>query len=231
MKNLRKMMAWALLLIFPLNTYTQNTERRDAGDFHSISVTGKIRVELYPSGERFIEVIAGGTEAVNVITEIREKELAIRLKPNTPKEADIKVKVYFTGVDMLSVQAKGLIVCPDTLRAESMIFNARSGGKMELWMNLGSLEATVTQGGILVFSGQVEDQEISVASGATYSAFRLEAHETRVKAVTGGKAKVTASEAIHANANTGGYIGYRGDPGKTSVKTSLGGEIVHEGTR
>ena len=110
---------------------------------------------------------------------------------------------------------------------ESVEVLSKAGGKMELKLKLTSLEAVVKQGGILVFSGEVEKQTIEVLTGGTYSGYELEARDSYVKAVSGGKAKVVANRIIDATANSKAFIGYTGDPVSSFIKTNLGGEIAH----
>ena len=220
-------MSVLLLAFTPFILRAESHVTRDPGDFVALAVAGKIRIELYHSGRNSLEIETTGTTPDNVLIENDDQKLTIRLKTNTPKEARIKVKVYYTSLQELDVQARGLITSPEILKGEEMDFEAKSGGKMELDLYLNKLSAEVSQGAILVFSGKVEKQTIAVNTGGTYSSFPLEARDTYVKAATGGKAKVTARRVIDANANIKGYIGYQGEPVSKLEKTSLGGEIVH----
>ncbi len=218
-----------LLVLAPFSLRAADPENRDPGSFVALSVSGRIRVELYHSASPLLEIETTGTSSENVLTENDGRELSIRLKTNTPKDARVKVKVFYTQLEDLEVQAHALITSPETIRGESMNFEGRSGGKMELNLDLTSLMAEVGQGAILVFSGKTEKQTIAASTGGTYSSFPLEALDTYVKATSGGKAKVVAQRTIDATASVKGYIGYRGEPGNKHEKTSLGGEIVHAG--
>ncbi len=214
----------ALLLAGGLLT-AQKPVTRDLGTFSSVGASGNVRVELYKSDTTGIVIEATGTDPGNVITENNGKKLSIRLKNGTPKEAEIRVLVYFTRLESLTVGTQALITSADVLKGDNMEFKAGTGGKMELELDLASLDADVRQGALLVFRGTVEKQTVSVNTGGTYSGYELEARDTYVKAVAGGKAKVTASRTIDANANAKGFIGYTGDPANRNIQTSLGGEI------
>ena len=226
MKTQVKIFLTALLFI-TTNIKAQDSQIRKTGEFSSFTVIGNIRVEIYQAESPSLELFIKGAPVDDVITENKEGDLSIRLKTSTPSDAEVKVKLFFTDLEKLNVQAQALVVSPDTLRAKSMVFESRAGGKMELMLRINSIEADVRQGGILVFYGEVDDQNINVSSGGTYSGFDLKAKKTKVTALAGGKAKVTALESIDATANAKGYVGYKGEPARTSVKSSLGGEIVH----
>ena len=209
-----------------LNIRAQEAYTRETGNFSTLSVTGNIRVEIYPSDSPSLEFTVKGASPEDVITEKKDKELSIRLKSNASKDAVIKVKLFYTELEKISVQSRALVVSPDTLRADAVVFDARLGGKTELKLKVNTLEAIVRQGGLLVFYGEVDTQTISVASGGTYSAYELEAQETSVRAATGGNAKVVARRMIDADASAKAWIGYKGDPESKKLNTSIGGEIA-----
>ena len=213
------------LSFLSLVVFSQESETRDIKDFNSIQVIGKIRCEIYPSNSEKVEIISKGSELSNVLTEKEGRVLNIRLKTNTPADADIKVKVYHKTIESLFSQAQALIINKDTLVSENVNFVAKVGGKMELNIKLESLSAEVKQGGILVFSGEVLRQDISVSTSGTYSAYRLSAEESYVKALSGGKAKIIANQVLEAVANAKGYVGYKGNPNKINITTKLGGEV------
>ncbi len=226
MTMIRSFLFFSLLLLdFSLSA--QETAERNTGSFTALSVIGNLRVELYKSDTSRILIEAAGTLPENVVTEMDGNELTIRLKTNTPKDATIRVLVYYKKLESLTVQSHGLITGPEVITGDNVDFEARSGGKMELKLDLTSLNASVIQGAILVFSGNVEKQTISVNTGATYSGYELEARDTYVKASLGGKAKVVAHRIIDATSNFKGYIGYKGEPVSTYIKTNMGGEIAN----
>ncbi len=225
MKAIFKAVIVISILIIGNISFAQETVNRKIDGFTGISLTGSIRLELYKSENPGIEITLKDLPAENVITEVKNEKLNIRLNTGSNKNAVIKVKVFYTILENLSVSSSGLIVSPEVIMGKNIHFVARSGGKMELELNLEELKAEVDLGAILVFKGEVKRQEINVSTGATYSAFLLKAEDSYVKAGSGGKAKVKASRIIEANSNSGGYIAYIGDPVSEFNKTTLGGEI------
>lgn len=199
---------------------------RNLGDFAGLSVIGGIKAELYKSDRPYVEVYMKNASADQIITEVKSGVLSLRLKTNTPKEAEILVKVFYSSLDQINAQAQCLITSTETLTGKNMSFDAKSGGEIDLIVELTGITAKVTQGAIMVFEGTVEKQEITVNTGGTYSAYELESRDTYVTASSGGKAKVTANRIIDATANAKGWIGYKGSPVSTYIKTNLGGEIA-----
>ena len=226
MKNILKTVIVITVLIISQTGYAQETFIRKIDSFKGIILSGNIRVELYKSDSSGLEITLKDLPRENLITEVEDNKLSIRLKAKSNKTAVVKVKVYYTSLEDLTVSSNSLITSPEVIAGKSINFIARSGGKMELELKLEELKAQVEFGAILVFKGEVKRQEIAVNSGSTYSAFKLEAEDSYVRAGSGGKAKVKASRIIEANASAGGYIAYIGDPVSDFTKTSLGGEVM-----
>ncbi|HYW94700.1 MAG TPA: head GIN domain-containing protein [Bacteroidales bacterium] len=227
MRSIKRIVLLTALVSLPVFLSAQEPVKRDPGNFKGLSVIGNIRVELYKSDTSQLVIETMGTSPENVITENDGGNLSLRLKTNTQKDARVKIRVYYSHLDQLDVQAQALITSPEVIEGDTIAFTAKSGGKMELKLGLKTLSAEVRQGAILVFTGNVEKQTIEVNSGATYSAYELEARDTYVKAASGGKAKVVARRIIDATATLKGFIGYKGEPVSIYVKTNLGGEIVN----
>ncbi len=214
-----------LLTFFSSSILAQNTITRELGFFNALEVTGNIRVEIYKSEKPYVEIIAERTSPDNILTEIKGRTLSIRLKTNTEKEARIRILVYYTSLESLKANAQSLITSNETLTGKTMSFEAKFGGEMELILDLDNLDALAKQGSLLVFSGVVEKQDVNVNTGATYSAYELDAQDTYVKALSGGKAKVTANRIIDATSNLGGFVGYKGNPKSRFINSKIGGEI------
>ncbi len=225
MKTARKLFISAIIIITAIAVSAQDSAVVSLPAFTGISAVGKMRVELYHSDLNSALIKVVNTAPGNVITEVKDSCLSIRLKTDTDKSAVILVKVYYKELKELTVAANTLLVSPETILSPEMSFIARSGAKMELDLDITDLKAEVKQGAILVFTGKVKKQDVAVNTGATYSAYRLKAEDTYVTATTGSKAKVSASRIINADSNTKSYIGYIGTPVSVLVKTNLGGEI------
>jgi hypothetical protein len=225
MKALLKTGIVLSLLMIGNISFAQETFNRKVDGFSGISLSGNIRVELYKADASRLEITVKDLPADNLITEVKNGKLSIRLKTGSNKNAVVKVKVYYSVLENLTVYLSGLITSPEVITGKRIDFIAHSGGKMELELKLEELKADVDLGAILVFKGEVTKQQISVITGGTYSAFQLKAQDSKVKAGTGGKAKVKASRIMDAISNSGGYIAYIGDPATETIKTSLGGEI------
>jgi hypothetical protein len=226
MKAFKLSFVFLFLSAITILSSAQETISRSLPGFHGINAIGKMRIELYKSDTSRVELLVSNVPATNVITEVTDSTLNIRLKTDTNKTAVIKLKVYFSSLTDILVAANTLLVSPETIKAGKMNFIARSGAKMELDLEITNIQAEVKQGAILVFTGKTNRQDVSVNTGATYSAYKLQAQDSYVTANSGSKAKVCAARIIDATSNTKSYIGYIGIPVSVFMKTNLGGEVA-----
>jgi hypothetical protein len=226
MTSLKHSLLGFSLTLITLVSGAQETITRSLPSFHGLSVTGKMRVELYKSDTSRLELSVSNAPAENLISEVNDSILSIRLKNDTNKSAIFKVLVYYSSLTEITVASNTLLLSPETITAENISVTARSGAKMELDLDIKNIEADVKQGGILVFTGKTNRQKISVNTGATYSAYKLLAEDTYVTANAGSKAKVCAARIIDATSNTKSYVGYIGVPVSVYIKTNFGGVIA-----
>ena len=205
--------------------FAQESITRNLNEFYSLDVMGNIRVEIYPSDQNRAELFLQNITPDKVITDINDLNLSIRLRTDTPKDTRITVKLYYNTLHKITVNSNAHVISDIPLKGEEVEFNAKSGGMIDLELELTSLTAKINKGASISFSGSVNKQHVKVSTGATYTAYTLEASDSYVKAISGGTAKVTASRIIDAKAIFKGIIGYKGSPVSTYIKTSFGGEI------
>ncbi|MFZ5939146.1 MAG: head GIN domain-containing protein [Bacteroidota bacterium] len=204
----------------------QNRETRETEPFEKLVVTGKIKVELVVSSSNQLSVTVRDGSPDRVITEVVKGELRIRLKPELGSDPEIAVKVPCSSLYELEAAAGATITSRDVLKEKELIFRILSVGKIELNVEAESIDGTVTQGGDLILYGKTDILTVNANTGGNFLGYELEANDTYVKAGSGAQAKVVARRIIDATANSKGYIGYKGEPVSTYVKTSLGGEIA-----
>jgi len=66
-----------------------------------------------------------------------------------------------------------------------------------------------------------------VSISGTLSAFNLKSEKIKVKASSGGKAKVYTTEELDAEASSNGYISYKGNPSKINRIVNSGGIVTN----
>jgi len=226
MKRYFSLMIIMVLGLFSISTAQENV-KRETGAFQTISEKGEIRLELYAADREYMEIPGDQSNAENVKTELKDGILEIELDNKPENSRKIKIRLYYSNIEEINASSRCLVVSADTIESTELKLEARSGAKMELKIRTENLDASATQGGLLVLYGKTTQQEVSVASGASYAAFGLESDECYISVATGGNAKIMASKKLDARATAKGYISYKGDPDRVLKDAKLGGEIVN----
>lgn len=226
MKTVSHLILSIAFLVLTLSANAQNRITIGLDDFTSVSVSGRIDVELIPSDSKEVSITSKIGQPEEVHVEVKEGELKIRIRPKFDKNDVISVKLPYTKLTKISALAGAVINSARDLEVDDLELNAASGGKIELSVKTKSITAKVTQVSDIILYGKTETQNVIVNTGGNYLAYDMECEDTYIKVTAGSQGKVTASRIIEATANSKGFIGYVGDPVSTYVKTSLGGEIA-----
>lgn len=226
MKNSISIFCLIILITFAIPLYGQNRLTADLQEFSALSVSGGINVELIPSERHEMSITARNGQPEEVRYEIKNGELSIKVRPDFNQDDEVKVKLPYTGLVRIEATSGSVINSRYDLKGMDLELRAASGGKIELTVEVNSIEAEVTQFADIIVYGKARTQNVSAGTGGNYLAYDLVCDDTFVKATSGAQAKVVARRNIDATAASRGFIGYIGDPSGTYTKTSLGGEIA-----
>jgi hypothetical protein len=186
-----------LTTIFSLS-YGQNRISVNIEEFSSLSVSGRIDLELIPSESKEISITSlnGNPDDVNI--EFKNGNLKIWIRPAITKDDEINIKLPYKKLSQIEAAAGALINSARDLESEILDLKASSGGKIELSIQSNELTAKVTQVSDIVLYGNVVSQKVTVNTGGNYLAYDLKAQDTYIKVSSGSQGKVTASRIIEA---------------------------------
>lgn len=224
MKNM--IIAGILIAGISFYGYAQKTEARAAESFDKIDVFGKVVVDLMKGDKEKVIIESQEVDPGKVITKVTNKTLKISMAEDIFAAAK-SVRVIVTYVQLYEVRSKGGadVRSEVPLKADRIVYEASTGGNIYVDVDVKNLEASIGQGSLIYISGKADSQLITANSGGIYSGYGVECKETEVKVSTKAKAKVYAGEILNAQATTGGWIGFQGNPKQKIIKTSLGGKI------
>jgi hypothetical protein len=214
----------ALLLSFV--TVAQTAIERKLEPFNKVIAGDKIIVQLLKSDHESALVKVQGIDASKVKTEVSGGTLTLSIygEPFTKKK--VMVTVNYRNINSITVNNGSEVSTGNLFKTDTLKVDLKSGGVFYLDADIGCLIAKVIEGGLLSAEGYATSQEVTVASLATLSAFDLESDIIKIKATTGGKAKINVSEELDAEASSNGYIAYKGSPSKLKQTANSGGSIV-----
>jgi hypothetical protein len=153
--------------------------------------------------------------------------LKIRKLSGTKYDKNPSIKVIYSKLAVIEGFSKANISTKNLIKDDSVKVVLKSGATFYGSFDIKYLETDIIEGCLFKAEGYATIQKINVATKATFAGFGLEGVEADVKASTGGKAKVNVEKKLAANATSGGFINYKGDPA-VFEKVTLGGKIVHD---
>jgi len=196
--------------------------------FHSIIVSSEIKAELVLSREESIEIQFDQANTEDLIAEVKDSVLTLRMRTGRYKDSDLKVRInYRTDPRMLEANGRAQIWSEEDMYLDgSLTVKLFNGGEMRFRLYCDSLDATVSQGAVIYLEGETRALNVKANTNATFSGYEFESETAVVTAGSTGKAKVSVSRYLNARATAKGFIGYVGEPEKVDEETSMMGEIV-----
>jgi len=214
------------LAIPQLLSQDKATAVRSVESFHAINVSSGIDAELILSKEQKVEIELQGAETGQMITEVVDGILKIRMKTGSYKDASLKLKIYFDELDAIEATGRAAVWSFEDIFTDRMDIRLYNGGAVRLGMYCDTLTVNISQGSILTLKGEGIASDIKVNTNGTFNGYEFACEDVNVSASSTGKAKVSASNSLVATASTGGFVGYVGNPKKVDRKVSLKGEIL-----
>lgn len=220
------MMAGLLIAGISFCGQAQKTEARSAEPFDKIDVFGKVVVDLIKGDKEKVIVESQEIDPGKVSTKVTNKTLKISMAEDIFAAAK-SVRIIVTYVQLYEIHSRGGadVRSEVPLKADRVVYEASTGGNIYVDVDVKNLEASIGQGSLIYISGKADSQLVTANSGGIYSGYGVDCKETEVKVSTKAKAKVYAGEVLNAQAATGGWIGFQGNPKQKIIKTSLGGKV------
>ncbi len=223
----KSLFLFTALLIASVNMgFAQITEKRDLPEFHSLNVSSGIDAELVLSEKEGIYLEIENANPLNLVSEVKNGVLNVKMKTGSDKKSVLKVKIYFKDLKEIESTARASVWSEEDIYLEDLSIRLFNGGATRLRLYCDDLDINISQGSILTLKGEGKFQEVKVNTKATYSGYEFKSEKAVVNSSSYGMAKVNVSKYLEANASSGGFIGFVGNPARVERKTSLGGEVI-----
>lgn len=196
--------------------------------FHSIVVSSEIVAEIFPSDKESIIASFKNAEEKDLVIEVVDSVLKVRMKTGNYKSASLKVRIgYITIPQYLEASGRAQIWSAGEIHQDrNLKVKVNNGGEIRLTLFCDSLSASLTQGSLIHLKGKTRALQVKSVTNATFSGYEFASETADVQVNSTGKAKVSVSEYLNAVAASKGFIGYIGEPEKVDEKTSMKGEIL-----
>ncbi|MBV6427255.1 MAG: hypothetical protein KIPDCIKN_01771 [Haliscomenobacter sp.] len=222
---MKKVILIAALLGFFLHPlWSQKTFQVET--FDALLVSGNIQVILEPGEKEKVVLYIDGIPEDEITVKVSQGTLRlISLNSFLYKNEVIKAYVTYNKLREIRANAGSSVSCDTELQGDQLEARAGSGAQLRLKVKANALEASAMEGGQLYLDGASENLDCTAATGGQFFGAGLTSKRVYVRANTGGRAEVHATEHLEVSANTGGEIIYHGDPQTKYVKSILGGEV------
>lgn len=189
----------------------QEERRFEVEDFDRIDVSAGVMVlaELGEAKSVLVKTAEGDFSDFRI--EVRNGELQLsreynRLRWHT-KKAGKNYKVVVTNPTLRALEASsGSHARISRIDAERFIVDLSSGAHAEL-------------------EGRCQECAVDISSGAHLKAKELECATARIDVSSGGHGELSATNAVMADASSGGHVTVHGSPQRVSIDKSSGGRI------
>jgi len=215
----------SVFLFSAVNAVSQNTVTRTLDHFTGIEVKNGILVQLVKAEKEYADIKVQEIETSDVITGISNGMLVIRYQATSFTKAKVMVKLYYKELVSVSASGQSEVTSTSLMKQDSLYVDLETGAKAYLDLDVKFLKSRVSEGAVISADGYAVSQDAYATTGATLSLFELESDDITVKVTTNGKAKLYVEKNLTADASTGGYISYKGNPAVKNFKTSIGGKI------
>jgi hypothetical protein len=198
--------------------------------FDEINVAGNVHVYLEPGDKEKLVLYIEGIPEKEVHVKVVQGALRISVLNSFVYKNEI-IKAYVTYKQLRNIRsgAGASIECKSVIAGDKLDIRVSSGGTLVLEIKANALDANASEGGELNLSGTVESMNVGVSTGGQCRCSKLEAKRAFVRAGTGGRADVTATDLLETSANLGGEIHYSVEPKEKRVKSFLGGNVQQGG--
>jgi len=213
-------------LLFVSGSFAQQvSETRTIAPFTELVVGDRIVVRLVKSNKESIGIQTQGVDASAVRTEVTGNVLTISVYGASFTRKKVIVTLGYVQLSSISVTGGADVTTTSLMKTNTLTVDLKSGGMLYLDADIEYLTGKLTEGAILSADGYATSVDITVSTSATYSAFELETENCKIKATSGGKAKINVTNELNAEASSRGYISYKGNPSKINQNATSGGTI------
>jgi hypothetical protein len=218
----------SVFFLSPLYSQEKNsnkhTQIRKVSPFDKVKAMKGINVTLVEGTKEQVEVLIENGSPNDVVTDIKNQELTVKMKTKIYKNLAVQVYVTYVTLRELKAGTGATIDAENPVAADKLTMDAGTDAKIKLEVDVNAIEANVSAGRVEL-SGTAKSQLIKANAGGKYLAFELESEDVEAKANTGGRIEITVSKSLKATVSNGGDVIYKGNPPKITKKISMGGKV------
>lgn len=217
---MRKIFAVVVCVLFAVEVSAQQVVKSaEIGAFSSISLSGKLQVQLIKADTNSIEITLFDSEIARLKWGVNNEELSVSLRPALNGSGRAEVKIYYKSIGALSISG-GELTSKEAIVSDLFDLKVSSGAKITAEFKCTDMGINVTGNSVALLNGYSRYLDLHASEKSKLEARALECMSAIANASTGGEVYVCAQERLEADAKTGSTIFYKGEPTILRVPTS-----------
>lgn len=220
-----KKLIFLLLILYSYTVVSQTTITSVLDDFSILKVYNGIDIELVKSDKQEVVITGKKADKTKISNEKGVLKISMRF-PETTADGTVKAILYYNKSIIIIDANEGATITSKGITQQKLNVKAQEGAFVNMVVDVKFLEVKSSSGGVIKLSGTAKNQTVNADLGGVYHGYNLKASDmTQVRAGSGAKAEVNASETLNVRATFGGNIFYKGTPEVLKEKKVIGGTI------
>lgn len=201
------------------------TEQREILPFTTIEVSGNIHLTLTHGPESSLHISGDDNLIDLVISKVENGSLKIYTEQSGIIRNRFDATLAYDQLESINASAGAHISNSDTIYAELFQHHVSAGAFSNITILADEIHLKASSGAHADLSGKTKALILESSAGSEIKAYSLIAARVEAKTNAGANAAVYATEHIHARANSGSEISYKGNPPSKDISSSSGGSI------
>ncbi|MFI5220728.1 MAG: head GIN domain-containing protein [Bacteroidia bacterium] len=197
-------------------------------EFNKIEAGEAFKILLIPSDSN--SIVIGTKNEADVLTEVKNGTL--HLKSNFKSAVNWNVKIFFKGLNELTLEGTAQAICRDTIHTQSFYLKSSGTSLSDLIINCDTLKINAEGVSQTLISGSAITANYIVEGASKLNAQNVTAQKIDVRTEGTSNAKIRVNESLSAHAEGISRIIYGGNPinksiaidGLATVKSASGSE-------
>ncbi len=201
-------------------------EDREVGNFDAVSVGYGIDVHLYQSEKTSVSVKAKKEIMDNIITEVKNGTLVIKLDSWKRKNrGNMDVTIHAPFLNEISASGGSDVYGKGSWKADDLEINLSGGSDLEMDLTADRVICNASGGSDIELTGSADKIDISCSGGSDVEAKQFVVKHSSISASGGSDVEIHTTESINASASGASDITYKGNPSQVKVQSSRSSDI------
>jgi len=201
-------------------------DERKADDFDEIKVSRGMNVHI-STGDDFRVVVKADENLLDaIVTSVEGDRLVVTVIKNIRHATAKDVYVTLPELEEINAFAGSNVYSENTITVGDLDISASAGSNVKLSVKADEINASASAGSNISLEGNTDYLDARASAGSNIRAEEMKASESDLKVSSGANIWITTTTRMDARASSGGNIFYAGDPDKTNISKSSGGNVI-----